>query len=169
MNNRLSFIVYRLSLVVFLFILSSVLCPLSSVHAESVSSSDLIENAKALDGKTVTYKGELISTVLNRGDYSWVNLNDGYNAIGVWCKSSQLAPVKFAGDYGHTGDIIEVTGMFNRACPVHNGELDIHAFKTVIAQEGSARDIKIDRNRARLAVIVFSTLLLVVLVFRKRI
>ncbi|WP_414150707.1 hypothetical protein ACIZ62_16885 [Acetobacterium carbinolicum] len=39
----------------------------------------LVENAEAMDGKTVTVIGE----AMERGDYAWGNINDGSNAMGI--------------------------------------------------------------------------------------
>ncbi|MBI4974307.1 MAG: DNA-binding protein, partial [Candidatus Omnitrophica bacterium] len=72
---------------------------LTVCYADSVLSNKLIEKARGLDGTKVTYKGEVVTAILNRGEYSWVNLNDGDNAIGIWCKTASLGMVKFIGDY----------------------------------------------------------------------
>ena len=155
-------------LIIAILLLSAFSFQLSAHAAEVVSSRELIENSVELDGKTVLYRGELISGVLNRGDYSWANLHDGYAAIGVWCRTSQLADVKFAGDYKNTGDTIEVEGVFNRACALHRGELDIHAFRASVVERGFVREKKTDKKRARLSVIAFAILLVIIMVFRNR-
>ena len=84
--------------IMFILILPLVLCSLSLLYADTVSSSELIERAKEFDGKAVAYKGEAVTAILNRGEHSWVNLNDGTNAIGVWSKTSDLGAIKFIGD-----------------------------------------------------------------------
>ncbi len=137
-------------------------------EARVVTSSELIEKALELDGQAVIYRGELIAGVLNRGDHSWANLNDGINAIGVWCPAELLSVIEFAGDYKYTGDTVEVQGVFNRACPLHGGELDIHASGVSIVEKGSSRDNGIDKVRANLSVIVFSVLMLLMVIFRNR-
>ncbi len=115
-------IVYSLLIVATLFSIFAANC-----YAVTWSSNELIEKSKELNGRKLNYSGELVTAILDRGEYSWINLNDGSNAIGVWCKSGLLGGVNFAGDYKNRGDIIEVNGTFNRACSIHNGELDIHA------------------------------------------
>jgi hypothetical protein len=99
-----------------------------AAFARPVPGSELIENAQAYDGKTVVYAGEVIGDIMQRGNFAWVNVNDGRNAIGVWIEASLLkdAPLT-AGNYRSSGDIIEVSGIFHRACPEHGGDLDIHA------------------------------------------
>jgi len=132
------------------------------------SSNELIEKSKELDGQKLNYKGELVTAILDRGEYSWINLNDGFNAIGVWCKSSLLGGVKFAGDYKNRGDIIEVNGTFNRACSVHNGELDIHADTAKIVKEGHPFIMAIDLKKINSAIALFTFTILTVIIFRKR-
>ena len=129
----------------------------------------MIENAKALDGKTVQYRGEAVTAVLNRGEYSWVNLNDGDNAIGIWCKSASLASIKFIGDYKNRGDILEAKGVFHRACPAHNGELDIHADSIKIAKPGFPVSERMLRRKLNAAIAVFLLTILLAAAFRKRI
>jgi len=141
----------------------------SGAYAEALSSRELIENAKALDGKTVQYRGEAVTAILNRGEHSWVNLNDGGNAIGIWCKSPSLASIKFIGDYKNKGDILEVEGVFHRACPAHNGELDIHADSVRVVKPGFAVSERTERRKLNLAAAVFLLTILVVVIFRKRI
>ena len=138
-------------------------------HAETVSSSELIEKAKALDGKTVTYKGEAVTAILNRGEYSWVNAHDGANTIGVWSKTSALEAVKYIGDYKHKGDVLEVEGVFNRACPIHGGEMDIHSNVIKVTEKGYALTERMDSAKIILSAILFSAVLAVVIIFRKRI
>jgi hypothetical protein len=98
-------------------------------YAQAVSSLELISNAKEYDGKTLTYQGEAIGDIMTRGEHAWVNLNDGYTAIGVWIKKADLKDVTCLGSYRAKGDIIEISGTFNRSCPEHGGDLDIHAQK----------------------------------------
>jgi hypothetical protein len=138
-------------------------------HAASYSSKALIENARLLDGKKVTYRGEAVTAVMKRGEYAWVNVNDGDNAIGIWCKVSMLEPLRFLGDYKHNGDILEAEGMFNRACPMHGGELDIHANKIKFLKTGFPTKEKVDLGKTGLAAFLFLLVLAATVVFRKRI
>ncbi len=132
------------------------------------SSNELIEKSKELNGRRLNYRGELIVAILDRGEYSWVNLNDGFNAIGVWCKSSMLDNVKFAGDYKNRGDILEVNGTFNRACSMHNGELDIHADTVKIISRGYPFKRAIDLKALKSAAVLFLVTILTVIIFRKK-
>lgn len=121
-------VVWRVALI--LFLLSTVGYRLSTIFAQPVSSTELIENAQAYDGKTIAYAGEVIGDIMRRGNFAWINISDGEKAIGIWLEGSLLEQADLlAGSYRSTGDLIEVIGDFHRACPEHGGDLDIHAFQ----------------------------------------
>jgi len=108
--------------------LTCVLClAAGDLFAQSISSSELINNAKLYEGKVVTFEGEAIGDVMARGEYAWLNVNDGQNAIGIWMGKELAGEVSFTGSYKSRGDWLEITGIFNRACLEHGGDLDIHA------------------------------------------
>ena len=52
--------------------------------AQSLSSQELINHAKQYDGQMVVYSGEAVGDLMRRGEFCWLNLNDGQNAVGVW-------------------------------------------------------------------------------------
>lgn len=132
------------------------------------TSKELIASANTLDGSAVSYKGEVITAIMNRGGHSWVNLSDGDNALGVWCKSDSLESVRIFGGYKYRGDMLEVEGVFHRACPVHGGELDIHADRVVITAIGFPIDERIDARKTDVAIVLFVLALLTILMLRKR-
>nr|MBU1328288.1 DNA-binding protein [Candidatus Omnitrophota bacterium] len=94
--------------------------------AAPISSEELIQNAREYDGKTVVYKGEVIGDIMVRGGFIWVNVNDGVNAIGIWSKKDLAKDIIYTGGYKSRGDIVEIKGIFHRACLEHGGDLDIH-------------------------------------------
>jgi hypothetical protein len=105
-----------------LILLCSTVC-----FARPVSSTELINNAKQYDSQTVVYVGEIIGDIMVRGNYAWINVNDGKNAIGIWLDKGLLQDIIYTGSYKFQGDIIKVGGIFHRACIQHGGDLDIHA------------------------------------------
>ncbi|MDP2913605.1 MAG: DNA-binding protein [Candidatus Omnitrophota bacterium] len=151
-----------------LAILSVFVFQLSAFAAEEISSKALIDNADFFDSKRVLYKGELITAILNRGGHSWINLNDGENAIGVWCRKDALGVVQFIGDYKNKGDVLVVDGIFHRACPVHGGELDIHAGAVNILKHGFALKERVDKAKLNISIALFLAAILMIIVFRKR-
>jgi len=100
---------------------------LTTCFSQPLSSTELINKAKLYDGRVVYYEGEVIGDVMKRGANGWVNINDGQNAIGVWISTSLLKDINYTGSYKAFGDRVEVTGVFQRACLEHGGDLDIHA------------------------------------------
>jgi len=115
-----------------LFILKSHDC-----YAQSISSAELINNAKDYNGNTVVYKGEVIGDIMLRGEYAWINVNDGKNAIGIWIKKELIKNILYTGSYEAKGDLVEIAGKFNRSCVEHGGDLDIHAQSITKINSGS--------------------------------
>lgn len=139
-----------------LFLLTAVSCQLSvACYAQPlVSSTELIEKARELDGKEVVYEGEVIGEVMTRGDYSWVNLNDGQNAVGVWTGNNFLSLIRFSGGYKSQGDWLQVRGVFNRACRLHGADLDIHAQEVVKLRSGRVVKQRLVPEKKRIALIL---------------
>lgn len=158
---------YGLRLAAILVVVAMAQPPAS--YAEEVSSTELIEKARALDGHIVTYKGEAVTAVLNCGGHAWVNLNDGGNAIGVWCDASVRDVIRFTGDYKYRGDMLEVEGVFHRACPLHGGELDIHADRIEVIRDGFPIEDKPDMSKFKVSVALFAIIFLIIILRRKRI
>ena len=147
MRSCLFFMVLSLALIV-----SSVNC-----YAQTSTSLDLINNAKHYDGKTISYKGEVVGDVMVRGDHAWVHVNDGIIAIGVWAPKTMIQDIRYAGEYHKKGDIVEVSGIFHRSCPEHGGDLDIHA--SVIRKITSGSSVIQPISRKKVYIGVFSLIL----------
>jgi len=96
-------------------------------QAQILSSTELINNAKQYDNKIVIYKGEVIGDIMTRKDFTWININDGVNALGIWSERKMTKDIFYTGSYKSRGDTVEVEGVFHRSCPEHGGDLDIHA------------------------------------------
>ncbi len=120
-------VIFFLFLLSTAFFLSPVPCHLNPVFAQPVSSNELINNAKHYDGKIMDYEGEVIGEVMPRGEFVWVNVYDGSNAIGIWLRRDLTSGIVYAGSYKARGDWVAVTGIFHKNCPEHGGDLDIHA------------------------------------------
>ncbi len=130
---RLSKIALALAVLIMPFYISPV-C--AQAAALPVSSTKLIEEASKLDGKTVSYRGEVIGDVLNRGNYAWINVSDGKNAIGIYIPAAEAKKIQYVGRYCIVGDTVSFTGTFHRACAEHGGDLDIHTNSITIAAKG---------------------------------
>lgn len=122
------------AIIILLVILLTHALPAKAATTDSVN--DLIEHAKELDGKELTIQGETIGEAMERGEYSWININDGTNAIGVWVSRSDAEKVTSYGNYKNLGDLILTTGIFHRACKEHGGEADFHADTITVIKRG---------------------------------
>lgn len=130
--------------------------PITALAASNeVSSNDLIDKAKDYDGKEIVYTGEVIGDIMNRGEYTWINVSDGNNAIGVWVKSEDLEGLNIVGRYNSKGDIVKITGIFYRACAEHGGDLDIHADKIELVEKGHYISHEVEPFKWVAAVITF--------------
>lgn len=133
--------------------------------ASTVSGNELVENAKQYNGKLIEYEGEVIGDIMKRGDHAWLNVNDGQRAIGIWASEKQINDIKYLGDYNHIGDKIMVTGFFQRACGQHGGDLDIHALKLIILEQGHEVKHPVSQWKITLAIILLVITLAVQLFF----
>lgn len=136
-------------ILVFLFILFTL-----PVHASKWTINELVENADLLDGVVVTIEAEAIGEAMERGEFAWVNINDGTNAIGVYVPLDEAKKINYFGNYHHTGDTIRISAIFYNACVEHGGEMDLHASSITIVKAGSVTQHPIDS----LKVIVFGFL-----------
>jgi len=130
----------RLSKISAVLALLFVFLPLFPISAQAeaipVTSTELIEEATALDGKTVSYKGEVVGDILYRGDHAWINISDGKNAIGVYVPATEAKKVEYVGRYCIVGDTVSLVGTFHRACVEDGGDLDIHANAVTVTEKG---------------------------------
>ncbi len=137
--------------------------------ATNVSSTDLIEKAKELDGQEVVYTGEVIGDIMVRGDHTWVNVSDGSNAVGVFVENQLMSDITLAGKYGVHGDEVEITGIFHRACPEHGGDLDIHAISVQLLEKGYPMTYSIEPWKLpAAAVLALATVVLFAYMIRKQ-
>lgn len=129
--------------------------------AQGIASRELIKNAKQYDGKIITYLGEVVGDVMVRGEFAWVNISDGDNALGVWVNAGQAKQIKFTGNYRSRGDSLEVVGTFHRACPEHGGDLDIHAQTLRKLASGRLIHWKLNTDKVNLVLILCGVLFLI--------
>jgi len=129
-------------------------------YAQSISSVELINNAKNYNSNTVVYKGEVIGDIMVRGEYAWINVNDEKNAIGIWIKKELIKDIIYTGSYKAKGDLVEITGKFNRACIEHGGDLDIHAHYLIKISSGNVVSHTVNAKQINLALSLFLTIIL---------
>lgn len=126
--------------------------PTSSKAADYTNYNDLIENSKALDGKYIELKGEAIGESMRRGAYTWINISDGSNAIGIWLNNQEADKVKNYGSYKFKGDVVKVAGTFSRACSEHGGDMDIHGESLSSVETGHKVDYLLSEWKMKAAI-----------------
>ncbi len=130
-------------------------------YAQPISSTELINNAKQYNGKTVVYEGEAIGDVMRRGSYAWINLHDGKNAIGIWLHRDLTKEILFTGSYKTKGDWLEVTGVFQHACAEHGGDLDIHAQTVKKIKSGRNLEERLNLAKRNFAIVLLGILIII--------
>jgi hypothetical protein len=133
--------------------------------ATAASSGQLISDAGRYDSQELTYEGELVGSALRRGDFVWLNLHDGENAISVWAPASLVPAAPKAGNYKIRGDWMAVVGVFHRACPQHGGTLDIHARELSVVREGAGHSELLSLRRIRLLYYVAGALICLLIIY----
>jgi len=78
---------YRLFLALLILCAGLIYAPAIS-HAEELTVAEILKDAASYDGKTIVFTGEVIGDVMRRGNYAWVNVYNGDDALGVWMKAS---------------------------------------------------------------------------------
>jgi len=136
--------------------------------AGQISSTELINNAKEYDGKSVVYVGEAVGDVMVRGDFAWVNVNDGENAIGVWLNKELAGEIQFTGSYQAKGDRLDITGVFNRNCVQHGGDMDIHAESIRKMGSGRLAGEELDITKRNYVFVLVAVLCLTFIFVRRR-
>jgi hypothetical protein len=96
-----------------------------------------------------------------RGQYAWINVQDGANALGIWAGKDAIKDIGYTGSYKSKGDWVEVTGIFNRACPEHGGDLDIHAQAIKKIRPGRNTIERINPEKKNQVLILLGALVLV--------
>ncbi len=151
--QRLKFLVLSLS-----FTLLALHCALGFAFAQPVSSEELIDNTRNYDGKTVIYSGEAIGDIMIRGEYAWVNVHDGQQAIGIWLPKQLTEAIIYRGRYKAIGDWVEITGTFHGVCKEHAGEFDIHATNLRKIHDGYFIPHIFNQSRMKKAMILLAVL-----------
>lgn len=153
-----------------LFLAAMLALILCAGRSEAMTSDELIAHAKVHDGQEVQYEGEPIGSVLKRGDFVWLNVNDGSNAIAVWMPQAAVSIVRLIGGYGIEGDRVEIAGVFHRACPQHGGALDIHAHTMTVLRDGRVKPEILGRWKVMILIVLLGVLacLLILHIFVQR-
>ena len=126
--------------IIIFFLMCSLLIPFSPFTTcdERLFINHLIEDMDIFDRSEIEISGEVVGDIMKRGKGIWVNVDDGSECISVWTPETLLPRIDFVGNYGSKGDTLLIKGVFNRACPLHGGDTDIHALEINRIQIGHA-------------------------------
>jgi len=155
------------TLTAFLLLAAALAFALPAFAAERLTINGLIENALQLDGTEVTVEGEVLGEALERGEFAWLNISDGTNAIGIWVSAADAQRVSVYGDYKHIGDTVKITGIFHRACTEHGGDIDIHCTALEIVNMGHAVREEAAQGKIAVAAVLLAAALAAALVYRR--
>lgn len=135
----------------------------------SVTASTLVDCPDLYDERLVTYEGEVVGTVLQRGARAWVQLNDdayglaigplpehrttvgGNSGIAVSIPVEVARQIERVGGYDAQGDVLEVLGTFRRADPDDGGGPTIHADAATVAVRGRVVSHPVSERRLMVA------------------
>jgi hypothetical protein len=114
--------------------------PVFASDAAALSVPEAVARAAELDGRAMTFEGEAIGEALRADSGTvWVNVLGDGTAIGVWMPREMASQITRYGVYRQTGDTVRVTGILNRACDKHGGDLDVHATSLTVIETGKPR------------------------------
>lgn len=103
----------------------------------TVAVEELLNATARMDGELISLSGEVVGSALwADGDHAWINLTSNGKTIGVFVDTGQVEEVKNWGGYCTRGDTVMVRGTFHLACPLHAGELEIHAASFQVTSGG---------------------------------
>jgi hypothetical protein len=134
--------------------------------AQAPNSPELIDHADRYDGVTLSYTGEIVGDIMKRGEFAWINVSDGKNTIGVWLHQDLLEGIVYTGSYKAQGAVVEVSGIFHRACLEHGGDLDLHAHDLRILSKGSILQRPVNLEKKNLSLGLLGVTCLVLLLSR---
>lgn len=162
-------------------------CPPSGLTPRDASTSLLYECPDRYDGLVITYTGEVVGAVLQRGDRAWVQLNDdayalslgplpshgvvaGANSgIGVSIPIEVARRIEHVGGPNQRGDVLTVRGVFRSADPADQGLATIQATEVLDVDAGERSTPKAHPGRRLAAAIMLPlTLAVTALTFRDR-
>lgn len=112
--------------------------------------SDLAQADAYLDGETVQVTGEVVGDSIRAEfdeGYRWITLqaDDGsYAQIAVFMTEDSAGRIDTFGAYGKVGTTLQVRGVFNLACPDHEGLSDLHANHVLVVEAGQVLSREFD-------------------------
>ena len=112
----------------------------SPADAVSVSIARLASADESLDGKLVTFRGEVVGEPVNVTGGKWVQLQSADDSYILVAMTDELASaIENVGSYQTRGTTLQVTGIFRLADPDRMGDMDVTAYQVRVVDPGGAR------------------------------
>jgi len=127
---------------------------ISSAFAERIRLNRIIRDPMSYDRQEIEIEGEVIGDLMPRRKGFWLNIDDGTDSIGVWVPKHVMPEIEYVGSYDSKGDILMIRGIFNRACPSHGGETDIHALEIRSIRSGYPLSHPISEKKRQWSIIL---------------
>lgn len=127
---------------------------LSAENTIRATAQQLIDNTDFFNDKRVIIQGEAIGDIMKRKGFSWVNIQDETNVIGVTVSDGLAGLIEETGDYEHRGDIIEAEGIFLASDPSLGGEMCLRAERIGIIKNGYRTFHVLEPFKERMALIL---------------
>jgi hypothetical protein len=123
--------------------------------------SRLAEVDEDLDGKLVTFIGEVIGEPVTTSDGSkWVQLRSSSgSAILVSMDSEMAEMIKNYGSYSVKGSTLRVTGIYRVADPDNLGSLDVTAYSVSLVDAGGAQTEEVNHTMLVVAIVALAVAL----------
>ena len=120
----------RLILIILLFLLN--INAISCAHTLK----EIFRDKDYFDKKIVTIEGELVGDIIKKQGGVIVNLKEGHQFIGLYIPYSLASKINYTRKYLTIGDRVRIKGIFNKECPLHFGEQDIHVQELEVVRKG---------------------------------
>ena len=121
---------------VLMFVIAGATISSAFAWGATVSIKELLSYPNKFNNKVVRVQGEAIGGVLKAKNAFWINILAGDYNLGVYVdKRLGVGHIKHFGSYKVRGDIVRITGIFHKDCPIHH-ELDIGAIKLTVVKSG---------------------------------
>lgn len=134
---------------------------LSNAFAERTCLNRVIGDLMGYDQHEIEVEGEVIGDLMARRKGFWLNIDDGTDSIGIWVPKHLMPQIEYVGSYDSKGDILMIRGIFNRACPSHGGETDIHALEIKSIRRGYPLSHPISEKKRQWSVILICLVMVI--------
>jgi len=102
----------------------------------AVTGTELVTHGKLYNRRIVAFTGQVIGSPIRDGRKAWVNVSDGFYAIGALVEAKELSKINSYGSYWDVGAEVRVVGTFYTDDASQGGETDIRATTLQVIRPG---------------------------------